>query len=864
MLSALTAAILSANGFVPTVTFDVRPTPTAAPTLQLGVLSEPLTGELSASAKAWALSRRNELGLHPQSTLVFETGFATRFGASLHYRQLIDGLELYQAKLVVTVDERMRVVQVSSSLIGARVVRSTPVISEAQAVVKATPLVAFPVMRADDTTRAAASAKTFLFDTGDALHVGYLMHLPTYDPTKNWYVAIDGVTGETLLSENRALKAEFDANVYPQSPGGLDAGVARVPPTVRPLVRADGGSYIASTCEVLLPDGGYVVAENADAGRLCSDQLTVLNCCTREGCAPDAGPHRIVGPSNFVVPGTNFSVNLNLDVTVCDRVNQATNQRPEGDFRYTPVDPPTNRAAVELDDPANSDTFAQVNAFYSVNQIYDWVRVLSSRAGSVYPTQQPAIVPFRMRDERKTPARRPAVLTNVLVPNFQAITGIPACLPPQFGGTGMGACVINGFTRFDNAQFLPAEDFAQLPIPGLSTGVDTLILYQGNGADPAYDATVVWHEFGHGVIHSTAGLSLSAIAFDARSANNEGGALHEGLADYLSAAFGRTPAMGPYFGPRAVAGSVMGIAQDGYLRSTANTFSCPDVLWGEVHQDSMHVSGALWAGRQANLGTDDGATYDAAFYAMLVSLAPNADFAQVAQVMAQRVSTAFTPAAGQALTQTFTQRGVIGCSKVLDVTDGAAARPAYIISGTMASTFPGPFQFKMRVPAGAQAIRVRAMSGGGGGGGGQQMLSVLTKSQQAITFTRSGANAVTHDAEFTGSIALSNNIDARVPVAVPCGQEKEVYVAFVGRPTTLQNLQVSAEALVNCMLPTDGGMPVDAGMEPDAGQAGSETKRLPAVSLVSQPTAQSCGCSTDGAMAGLFGLALLLARRVRR
>lgn len=66
-------------------------------------------------------------------------------------------------------------------------------------------------------------------------------------------------------------------------------------------------------------------------------------------------------------------------------MNQATNQRTEGDYRYAPVDPPTNRTTVDYDNPANSDTFAHVHAFYHVNRVYDWVRGLSTRGATLFP-----------------------------------------------------------------------------------------------------------------------------------------------------------------------------------------------------------------------------------------------------------------------------------------------------------------------------------------------------------------------------------------------------------------------------------------------------------------------------------------------
>ncbi len=868
MLTTIVATLTAANVFSPTVAFEARPNPSAAPTLQLGILSEPLTGDLSVAAKAWALTNRARLGLHPASTLTFDVGFATRFGASLHYLQRINDVEVYQAKLVITVDEGSRIVQVSSSVVDGRPLRAEFEMSEAAALHLASKQVSFPALRHDDPTRSYGGAKKVLFPVGDELHAGWVVHVASYDPSKNFYVGLDAVTGETVFVQNRVHRAESDLNVYPISPGDLDGGVGRTLTEVRSMVRAgDGGSFIADTCEIFLADGGFVTTAN-DAGVLCGEQLTSYNCCARANCQADAGPRRVAGPTTFM------GFMLNVDLPVCDRVNQATNQRPEGDYRYTPVDPPMNRTTVDLNDPANSDTFAHVHAFYHVNRVYDWVRGLSTRATPLFPANQPAIGPFKMRDERRTPARKPAVLTNVMIPNFQDIMGIPQCLPPPIG-QGMGACVVGSFGRVDNAAFLPVEQFAQLPLPGLATGVDTLVIFQGNAADAAYDATVLWHEFGHGVVYATAALTFDDVALDSRSANNEGGALHEGFADYLAGAFGNTADVGPYFGPRAIgAAAVMGVRQDGFLRSLSNTLACPDVLWGQVHQDSQHVSAALWSGRLANLGTDNGATYDAAFYAMLVSLAPNANFASVAQIMAARVTTAFNAGAGTALTTAFNTRGVIGCSKVLDVTNAAGPRPVYGIpaaSMLRSATVPGPFQFKLRVPMGAQGIRIRGAQGGGGGfgGGTPPPVTILTKVGSPITFTRNGAQ-LTNDAETTAAVMASGgNIDSVVPVRVPCAATQEIYVAVAARGggTTIQSLDVDAEPLVNCMFPVDAGMPMpDAGMtEPDAGTGGTETKMLPRAGVIAQPVAQTgCGCSSFEGAAVIAALAILGLGRRRR
>ncbi|MCA3013562.1 MAG: hypothetical protein INH41_14360, partial [Myxococcaceae bacterium] len=181
MLASLLTTLVAINGFVPQVAFESRPSPDQAPTLLLGVLSEPLRGDLSLAARSWALSNRERLGLHPASTLVFDVGFATRWGASLHYRQLLNGVEVYQGKLVVTVDDRARVVQVASSLAGPRPLEHRFVVDEAQALSKAATQVPFPALRSDDSRLPYGGAQRHFFAVDDELRAGWLVHVVTFD-----------------------------------------------------------------------------------------------------------------------------------------------------------------------------------------------------------------------------------------------------------------------------------------------------------------------------------------------------------------------------------------------------------------------------------------------------------------------------------------------------------------------------------------------------------------------------------------------------------------------------------------------------------------------------------------------------------
>src|SRR5438552_1747492 len=85
-------------------------------TTAFGELSPPLLGDLRQAARNWALLQRDALHLPATSSLSPADALGTRFGASFHLIQQVDGVDVYAAKVVVTIDASRRVWQVSSSL----------------------------------------------------------------------------------------------------------------------------------------------------------------------------------------------------------------------------------------------------------------------------------------------------------------------------------------------------------------------------------------------------------------------------------------------------------------------------------------------------------------------------------------------------------------------------------------------------------------------------------------------------------------------------------------------------------------------------------------------------------------------------
>ena len=595
-----------------------------------------------------------------------------------------------------------------------------------------------------------------------------------------------------------------------------------------------------------------------EGGFLVGTQIQSLNCCTNENCstAPGARPKSVTGQLNL------DGMNIPFDLAVCDRRPLATNDplvNPAGSYAYAPVDPSTapytGRYANQLE-PSDSDPFVEVNAFHHVNGVYDFLRGLSTAASPLFPGEN--IPPFQMRDERL--GKKPAVWTNVTFPDLR---------DAQFAYAFTGTLKTDKLERMDNAAFMPNEDFEQLLIPGIAMDVDSLLIFQGTVADFGYDAPVLWHEFGHGAIYSTA--RFESFTIDERSGNDEGGALHEGIADFIAGIYGNNSKIGEYVGPRV--GS-LGSSGEGALRDMQNTFACPDVLWGEVHQDSQHFSGALWEARALlSEGIDDGETFDAAFYAALVSMTPATDFEQAAAIISNHVKLAFAtvPDAQQKIDGIFAARGVGNCSKVLELTD-SMSRFYYGIGGTeqaglaAGQLVPGPTQFKVTLPKGASKLTV--------GGhwysptSGTPEIKLLAKVGSPITFTRTGTT-INHDADVMAD--HDEHFSASADLQVPC--DGELYFTLASASASgevLLELQRLIEDAPECTTPDSGTQAPDAGVVDaggvDAGGVIVEPVSDGGSNDPGEVEPSGCGCTSVDPVAAALGLLVVagFARRRRR
>lgn len=770
--------------------------PAAPLTFQDGVLTPPMIGNPGAAALHFAHSRKAELGLDARSRLVIGRLLSTRLGGVVHLNQHVDGLELHGSKLIVSFDEQQRVVRFSSSLRRFDTVQTTARLTGADALVIATHEVDGAWLRSDGVPYGGYTKKAFLVN--GSVHVGFLTFVPTLKNSESWHVAVDG----TVLSvENRAHLAR-DANVYASSPGGLQGGVGRTPVISTQLQHVDGGF-------------------------LTGQRIRALNCCPTFNCQADAGPARATGQAQ------TFQGPIDFDVAICDQRQRATDNpavHASGNYVSLPVDQP-GTVAPSIDNAADSDEFAEVNAYYHVNKASDAVRALSmgplARDGGFSPFSMRAAGPDL-----------PAVWVNVSDADFN-----------NAEPNGQGVYVSNTLSRTDNAMFLARENMEFLLLPPQVLASDALVIYQGAGVDFAYDGPVLWHELGHGIIHSTADWA-TIVTIDARSSNNESSALHEGVSDLIAAMIGNDPIVGAYVGPRID-------PTRSSIRNVDNASRCPDVLWGESHEDSLHFTGAVWEARTLHfLGNDQGATFDAAFYAAMVSFPPDVNFQKAARIITSTVAQAFPgmPDARVKLETAFDGRGVTSCSKVLDVTNSLDATRLYIgIPGsafagvTMGNAIPGPYQFKIHVPRGAKSLTVTGQ--GGGGGGGAVRMQILASKNQPITFARSGERDLINDAEKTVVPTSSNGVfTGKVRLDVPCGGDLHFAIGNTSQgDRTLFNVGYSFEEADMCPEPV-----IDAGAPPPVLLAAAQN------TLGGQLS--GCGCSSAPPFL-LFAVLLWFRRR---
>ncbi len=365
-----------------------------------------------------------------------------------------------------------------------------------------------------------------------------------------------------------------------------------------------------------------------------------------------------------------------FNVPVCTEKQQAV-EDANGDFYYNPYIENANGNSPFT--PANSrdDIFAEAHLYYHLDSFYAWLQSVSALLNGSYGGINDPFKQFNEKPFRGT--------VNFKMPNITKL----------FNPTGGGEDLM----PFDNAMYMPAGAL----FPGYERPEDSIVLGQGTNVDFSYDANIIYHELTHAMIDTVA--KLAGEDFADYGISNDPGAMNEGYADFFASLFAETDKMGEYVGPRLGTG-------EGAMRNMTNEYKCPDYMWGEVHQDSMHFSGALWRMRD-ELMKLDGATKEKIAAAVMLGIAqlsqvPSFDEAGLFTVDA--VDKIFGAAGKKAAQDALALHNVIGCERAIPMT-GDPSKPKDMLFLPEKSTFgvdkaPGYLQLKIHVPAAHNQIVV--------------------------------------------------------------------------------------------------------------------------------------------------------------
>lgn len=388
-----------------------------------------------------------------------------------------------------------------------------------------------------------------------------------------------------------------------------------------------------------------------------------------------------------------------------------------------------------------------------------------------------------------------------------------------------------------------------------------LFFGQGSGVDFAYDGDVVYHEFGHFVVDEVSQMGYLDVLLDEQGMHFGPGGIHEGLADYFSATLTGDALVGEY-------------SMRTHARSLENDFRCPDQVMGEPHEDGRIIGGVTWAVREA-LGSPELAD-DLVFGAltMLSSKASFQDFGTALLDTAELLEGegAMTQAQRETLAGIITTRGIDNCDRVIELVPGVDVRTQPFgfdwlarIANSECETLrvlgiwlPGPFQYRIEVPAEAQTLQVRVRHDPDD----RLLFRVLLRREEPVAFSVSpvvqGLNVVFarhYDHDFGEYEQADETVTLTTADPEPLVPGSTYYVAFLHQNCPDTQMRILAD--------TSTDLPVD----PDAGVGPIEEGGRCGCACASTPGSPSVRDGVDGLIMGLVWLLVplvILCRRRRR
>jgi len=761
-----------------------------------------VAGELShaSAAPAREIARRfvssnKDLFAAPASTLrahrVLEMGDVT----AVHFTQWLSGLPVFGGGLSVSVDHR-GVVRSS----GGRLLRSAPASLAPKLSAPTARLIAERKVEVFQPGRPGEGVTLGLYPShGGGTILAYRVVLPAIPELLSAPTLYLDANDGRLLRRTSRIKYLARGKIYEHNPI-ISPNVSTVDfPTPRALdggVRPDGGVTVADG-GVTIGDGGVT---DSDGGVIDLDG----GVAAVDGGAPPAPVTRYV-LENANVIALNCIDNHNLrsvdfgfgprDIHICDQIHTAISN-DDGDFMNEPILSGEGRF---------EDAFSEQMMYVHVNRAYEFYKTLG------------------LRTLISSSTRRPAPINAVA--NFR--------LPFNMNGGGgfSGAGDPNGaLFPFDNAFFFASGEGGG---DVFGSDNDALIFGEGTSGDFAYDADVVYHEFGHAVIQSTS--QITSVMLDDFGLDSTPGGLNEGYPDYFSSALAGDPNVGEFAG-QIFQGGEAGTP----IRAIDNQDTCPKNIVGETHADSTMWTGALWEARM-RVPAAQRATFDRAVYVAMAGLPQESNFETAALNTLEQVFTIMGQAASSDAEQVFIRRGMIGCEHRIETY--SAPHGELYVEGRGSIDFspfvPGYMQTKITIPSNRSELTVsyRAQPLANG----TLDLRVLFSQDTPVQFVY-GETSIDNPGDFT---IVKSRVSGQTSTATAQVKPGDVYVMVVnyGQPgALLTNLRLTlAGNGVADGGSADAGPPVDAGTTvADAGTGGN--------------VGQASGCSAaGGGDATLFG-----------
>lgn len=413
-----------------------------------------------------------------------------------------------------------------------------------------------------------------------------------------------------------------------------------------------------------------------------------------------------------------------FDVPRCTFLPFAKANRNENStlgFFYKPTE--------DADIYSEMDAFSEIQVYFSMMSFFNHIRSLLGdptwclREAAMSCDENGNI----LLNENGTPKNRYRVFVNQLIPNVRghAFQSDKDAFLAQIS-TGKGSkqypIVIEGMVRIGNAAFIPALSTLKKNTPrvdeifsDLIKPYDHNVFFQGE-RDFAYDGDVVFHEFMHAIIATMMqNGKLNTLGLDKFGINSESGALNEGWADYFTAAFTKKPLIGKY-------ASTDEINKETGLRNIDNDLSCPANIIGEIHNDSLIWSGALWEIRQkiaADLSKDAALDFDRVVLTSLAMAQSDENFKNASKQLIKNIEEKPTLGLGIAekALAILKKRGAIDCFKVFPLSEVNSKNkvtykeknlifvPSKINIG-LKNYAPSGMQAEIAIPAGAKKILI--------------------------------------------------------------------------------------------------------------------------------------------------------------